>query len=231
MRLSTSGSCSVTEPRPEFHLHDDFSLTPAYVLGYAFHALGRVDENTAAHGRRGAVALLDELFATMTGLGLDASLMAAEPLRIEKESLSRGQAQRIGAASAALVRVSLTSVEKAVRAELQARGGDLRQVSQPRSRSLMVLLGEAALARCPGALRADLTQGCRALDAQLFTAAVFHYYRVWEQLPESTMPAGDARESIVADPRMHVDLHCRRADAAGLLAAIRARLEGDSSHL
>jgi len=227
MRPSTSDNCLVPEPRPEFHLHDDFSLTPAYVLGYAFHALGRVDENTRAHGRRGAVALLTELFATMAGLGLDASLAAAEPLRIEKESLSGNpHSPRIGAASAARVLAGLPTVEAAVRSELQARGADPQPVSQPGSRSLRVFLGQAALARCPEALRVDLTEACRALDAHLYTAAVFHCYRVWEQLPASTMPTGDAAKSIVEDPRLDSDLHCTRADAAGLLAAIRARLEG-----
>ena len=221
----------MNEIRPEFHLHDDFSLTPAYVLGYAFHALGRVDGNTPAHGRRGTVALLAELFATMAGLDLHVSLSAAEPLRIEKESLSGSpNSQRIGGASAARIVAGLTAVEAAVRAELQARGADLPQVSQPPSRSLLTLLGEAAMARCPDALRADLTQGCRALDARLFTAAVFHLHRVWELLPEPTVPADDAEESIVADPRLHTDLHCSRADAAGLLAAIRTRLRGDSFH-
>ena len=27
------------DPLPEFHLYEDLSLTPAYVMGYAFHAL------------------------------------------------------------------------------------------------------------------------------------------------------------------------------------------------
>ena len=111
-----------------------------------------------------------------------------------------------------------------MRSELHARGADLRPMSLPASRSLLVLLGQAALARCPEPLRADLTRACRAVDAHLYTAAVFHCYRVWEQLPRSTMPT-DAAEPIVADPRLDPGLHYTRADAAGLLAAIRVRLE------
>lgn len=226
MRPSTGSSCAVNETRPEYHFHDDFSLTPAYVLGYAFHALGKVGQNTPAHGRRGAVAQLTELLATMTGLGLEASLAAAEPLRIEKESLARSpHSHRIGATSAARVLAGLATVEEAVRSELRTRGSDLQPLS-PASRSLLVLLGQAALARCPESLRADLTEACRAVDAHLYTAAVFHCYRVWEQLPGPTMPASDAAESLVADPRLNPGLHCTRADAAGLLAAIRVRLEG-----
>lgn len=214
------------ESRPQFHFHDDFSLTPAYVLGYAFHALGRIDRNTPAHGRRGAVALLTELLATMAGLRLDAGLAAAEPLRTEKESLARSpHSHRIGATSAARVIAGLAPVEEAVRSELHTRGADVRPHSPRASRSLGLLLGQQALARCPEALRADLSEACRALDAHLYTAAVFHCYRVWAQLPRSTMPMEDAAESIVADPRLDPGLHCTRADAAGLLAAIRVRLE------
>lgn len=223
MRLNTIGSCAVPEARPEYHLHDDFSLTPAYVLGYAFHALGRVDGNTPSHGRRGVTALFTELLATMADLGLDASLAAAEPLRSEKDSLSRSDSQRIGAASAARVIAGLAAVEAAVRSELQRRGAEPQSVA-PASRSLLVILGQAAVARCPEALHADLTRASRALDAHLYTAAVFHCYRVWEQLPGSTAPVGNA-ESLVADPRLDPHLHCSRADAEGLLRAIRVRLE------
>ena len=77
------------EPRPEFHLHDDFSLTPAYVLGYAFNALGRIEATTPVRGSRGAIALLTELLATMAALELDTGLTAAEPLRTEQEVLIR----------------------------------------------------------------------------------------------------------------------------------------------
>lgn len=226
MSLSTGSSCAVNESRPEFHLHDDFSLTPAYVLGYAFHALGRVDEDTPSQGRRGAVALLTELLATISGLGLDASLAMAEPLRTEKAFLSQSpHSQRIGAASAARVLAGLSTVEEAVRSELHARSADFPPPPRPSSRSLLAQVGEAALARCPEALRVDLLEACRALDAHLYTAAAFHCYRVWEQLPPSTLPIGEAAESIVADPRLDPNLHCTGADAAGLLAAIRIRLE------
>lgn len=46
----------MSDSPPEFHLYEDLCLTPAYVLGYAFHALGRLDRNARIHGRRGAQA-------------------------------------------------------------------------------------------------------------------------------------------------------------------------------
>lgn len=219
------GDNRLSEPRPEFHLHDDFSLTPSYALGYAFHALGRIDEKTSAHGRRGAIALLTELLATLTALKLDASVAAAEPLRIEQEALSRSRPRsRVGAASAAQVLAALVVVEEAVRSELRVRGLAARPVPEPPSYSLQVLLGETALDRCPDALRCEVTDACRALDAQLYTAAVFHLCRVWEQLPGSGVPAADSRELTVVDPRIDPACRCTKAEALSLLRAVRTRL-------
>lgn len=216
----------VADTRPEYHLHDDYSLTPAYVLGYAFHALQRIDEATPRHGRRGVVALLTELLGTITTLNLSMSLAAAEPLRAERDALSRiTQSPRIGPVSAALIIGALAVVEDAVRSELRARGSDIELAPPPGSRTLRVLLGDAALARCPDGLRVDLTEACRALDAHLYTASVFHSFRVWDRLAGPASPARDDPACIVGDPRADRGVHCSRADAAGLLGAIRMRLE------
>ena len=216
----------MADPRAEYHLHDDYSLTPAYVLGYAFHALRKIDGTTPAHGRRGAVALLNELLATMEDLGLAVSLSAAEPLRAERDALAHNRrSPQIGTSCSARVIGALVAVEDAVRAELHARGADIELMPRPGSRSLRVMLGDAALTHCPDGLRADLTEACRALDAHLYTASVFHSYRVWDQLAREAAPAPDAAVPIVADPRAEPGLHCSRADAAGLLGAIRMRLE------
>jgi hypothetical protein len=216
----------MTAPRPEHHLHDDLSLSPAYVLGYAFHALGRIDETTPAHGRLGVVALVTELLATMAALELDASLAAAEPLRVVQKLLSHSRrSARIGPASAAQVITALAMVEVAVRSELRARSDIARTPSGRASFSLRVLLREAALARCPEELRWEVTEACLALDAHLYTAAVFHAYRVWEQLPGPAMLAPGELTCLVADPRRVPALRCSRAEAVNVLGAVNARLE------
>lgn len=226
MPPSISDSCAVGDSRAEYHLHDDYSLTPAYVLGYAFHALQRIDAGTPVHGRRGVVALLGEVLATMGDLGLTASLAAAEPLRIERDALARNaHSPQTGMSPATRVISALAVVEDAVRAELHARGSDITLVPQPGTRTLRVLLGDAALARCPDGLRVDLTEACRALDAHLYTASVFHSCRVWDQLAGAASPTRDDPACIVADPRADPGLYCSRADAAGLLGAIRMKLE------
>lgn len=215
------------EPRPEFHLHDDFSLTPAYVLGYAFCALGRIEARTAVRGRRGAIALLSELHTTLADLGLAAGLTAAGPLRAEQEVLSRNPgSSRVGPDSAARIRAALAAIEEAVRLELRTRGADAQPASG--SPNLRVFLGDAALARCPEALRAEVTEACRALDARLYTASVFHLHRAWDQLPGHGARATDARGVIIADPRMDPALKCSRPEAIGLLGALRMRLEQQS---
>jgi hypothetical protein len=220
----------VPEPRPEFHLHDDYSLTPAYVLGYAFCALGRIEASTRVRGRRGAIALLGELLATLAAFRLADGLSVAEPLRAEQGVLSRHAASsRVGPDSAARIRAALTAIEDAVRLELRTRGADIQPASPPGSPSLRVFLGHAALARCPQALRAELTDACRALDAHLYTASVFHLHRVWDQLPGRAATAADARGVIIADPRMDPAVQCSRSDAIGLLGALRTRLEQQSS--
>lgn len=212
------------EPRPEFHLHDDLSLTPAYVLGYAFCALGRIEARTAVRGRRGAIALLSELHATLADLDLAAGLTAAGPLRAVQEVLSRNPgSSRVGPDSAARIRAALAAIEEAVRLELRTRGADIQPASG--SPSLRVLLGDAALARCPEAIRAEVTEACRALDARLYTASVFHLHRAWDQLPGPGGRATDARGVVIADPRMDPALKCGRPDAIGLLGALRMRLE------
>ena len=211
--------------RPEYHLHDDYSLTPAYVLGYAFHALQRVDGDSRAHGRRGVVSLLTELHGTIAALGLTTSLAAAGPLSAERDSLAAAHATRIGAASAARILALLPLVGDAVHSELRARGTTVPSSTSAGSPSLHVLLGNVALARCPVALRAEVNEACRALDAHLYTASVFHFHRVWDQLPGGDAAVIDARGRVIADPRDDAALQSSRADALGLLAAVRARLE------
>jgi hypothetical protein len=216
----------VADLRP-FHLHDDLSLTPAYVLGYAFHALGRVNGKTPVRGRRGARALLNELFATLKAHGLDDSLLAAEPLHAEQESLS-GARTVIGAASAARVLAGIAIVEEAVRRELQVRGAGVRPAESP-SGSIRLLLGDVALAQCPEELRGEVAEACRALDARLYTAAVFHCHRAWEQLPGRAERPVDEQGVAVKDPRTDAALRCSRADAVGILGALRVRLEDQRS--
>jgi hypothetical protein len=213
----------VAELRP-YHLHDDLSLSPAYVPRYAFHALGKVNGTTAADGRRGARALLTELIATMKALRLEESLAAAEPLRAERQALSRARAP-IGAASAAQLLAAIAIVEEAVRSELQVGGAGVRTAESPSSLSLRLLLGEVALARCPEALRGELIDACRALDYRLFTAAVFHFHRAREQLPGPAEPAADGQGVTVKDPRIDMAVRCSRADAVGFLSALRVRIE------
>ena len=213
-------------PRPEFRLHDDFSLTPAYVLGYAFNALGRVEATTPVRGNRGAIALLTELLATMVALDLHTGLTAADPLRTEQAALGRrGTPARLGPDSAARIRAGLTGVEKAVREALRARSANAQLNSPPGSHSVRVLLGDAAFARCPDALRADVREACRALDAHLYTASVFHIHRVWDRLPGHASSAADPLGVVIADPRLDPALHCSRSDALTFLGSLRVRLE------
>lgn len=215
------------EHRPEYHFYDDLSLTPAYVMGYAFHALERVDAATPVHGRRGAVGLLTELLATLTKLKLDASLSAAEPLRHEQEILARSsRSARVGPASAAQVLAVLPLVEASVKAELDLRGipGRSRSSADMRSYSLRVLVGTTALEWCPDRLRPELIDGCRALDAQLHTAAGFHLYRVRDGLAGSPA-ARSSTQSTVADPRLDPALRCSRAEVVSLLQEVREMLE------
>ena len=185
---------------------------------------------TRVRGRRGAIALLSELLATLAAFRLAAGLSAAEPLRAEQEVLSRHAASpRVGPDSATRIRAALAAIEDAVRLELRTRGADIQPASLPGSPSLRVFLGDAALARCPQALRAEMTEACRALDARLYTASVFHLHRVWDQLPGRAATAADAQGVIVVDPRMDPAVQCSRSDAIGLLGALRMRLEQQSS--
>lgn len=213
------------EQRPEYHLYDDFSLTPAYAMGYAFHALERVDAGTPVHGPRGAVALLTELFATLTTLRLDASLSAAEPLRLEQEALSRSpRSARMGSTAAAHVVAVLPVLEAAVQAELEVRGMRARPrfASGIQSYSLRTLVGETAFELCPDQLRPELTDACRALDARLHTAAVFHLCRLRDGL---TARSPRATGSMTEDPREDPALRCNKTDAVRLLEEILLTLE------
>jgi hypothetical protein len=218
----------VADSLPEYHLYEDLSLTPAYAMGYAFHALGRINAKTSVHGRRGALALLNELFATLTLLKLETSLHAVEPVRVQLEvMMRRPRSSRIGPALAAEIAGMLASVEACVREEMRARGGTAGPPSAPavpldRSR---VLLGEAALGQCPEDLRWEVTSACRALDAQLYTAAVFHLSRVWAGLPDRSARVAGSEDFPVADPRLDLALRCSKADATSVFAAVRWRLE------
>jgi hypothetical protein len=44
--------------------YSDYSIRPSYVLGHAYHVLGSIDARTSVHGRRGVLALLDQLLGT-----------------------------------------------------------------------------------------------------------------------------------------------------------------------
>ena len=208
----------------EFHFYEDFSITPAYALGYAFHALGRIDSATSTRGRQGVLALLNELFATLTSLRLEASLLAAGPLRAQQQAMaSRSHARRIGPVAAAEIVRALAVIEVCVGEELRGRAGapDRRSPSHQSGTRLRAV----SAAGCPHAVRADLTEGCCALDAQLYTAAVFHFYRVWEGLSPPPAPAAGSAALAVADPRRDPAVRCTRAEAMSVFEAIRGRLE------
>ncbi len=84
-------------------------------------------------------------------------------------------------------------------------------------------LGETA----PGdaeKLRPELIDGCRALDAQLHTAAGFHLYRVKDGLA-GRPAAKSSTQSTVGDPRLDPALRCSRAEAVSLLQEVREMLE------
>jgi hypothetical protein len=213
---------------PEFHLYEDLSLTPAYVMGYAFHALGRIDRNARVHGRRGALVLLNELLATLRSLNLEASLLAAVPLRMQLLVMAlRPRSSRIGSVSTAKIVEALAVVESCVRVELRARAVPARPPppSAARAYHSRVVLGEATLGQCPNELRWEITEACRALDAGLYTAAVFHLHRVWEALSDGSAPTSGSDKLSVADPRIDLTLRCSEAHAASALEAVRRKLE------
>lgn len=217
----------MTDSRPVFHFYDDLSLTPAYVMGYAFHALGRIDPRTHIRGPRGVLVLLNEFFATLTSLRLDASLLAAEPLRLQQQAmLSRSKSSRLGLVSASEIMAAIATVELCIREELCVRASSAdpkRRTTRP-SRP-QTLIDDLLLDRCPQALRDELTDACRALDAQLYTASVFHFYRVWEQLPVRTALAAACGELSVEDPGASLTLRCNEDDAARVFAVVRRKLE------
>lgn len=217
----------MADSRPVFHFYDDFSLTPAYAMGYAFHALGRIDPRTHIRGPRGALALLNEFLATLTSLELDASLLAAEPLRLQQQAmLSRSRSSRLGPVSASEITGALATVELCVREELRVRASTADPKRRTTSPSPVAPHIEGSLfERCPEALRSELIDACRALDARLYTASVFHLHRVWEQLPGRTALAVTCGEPSVADPRVLPTLRCSEDDAARVFVAVRCRLE------
>lgn len=216
------------DPRHEFHLYENLSLSPAYVMGYAFNALERIDARTSVHGRGGALALLTELFATLTSLKLEASLLAAEPLRVQQQAMARRpRSSRLAPDSAIAIREGLSVVESCVREELRARGARARPAAPPArpTDSVRVMLGEIALEQCPEELRWEITEACRAFDAQLYTAAVFHVWRFWEGLPARGAPALGSDDLPVANPRSSCTLRSDKADALEVFATVRRKLE------
>jgi hypothetical protein len=217
----------MTDSRPEFHLYEDLSLTPAYAMGHAFHALGRIDSKTCIRGPRGVLVMLNELFATLTSLKLEASLVAAEPLRVQQEAMvSRPGANRIGPVSAAEITSALLSVELCVREELRVRATaiDQKRRSAPPSHA-QALLGVAAFESCPEVLRCELIDACRALDARLYTASIFHFYRVWERLPGGNAQTVAGAELPVADPRGSPAVRHGQDEADRVFEAVRRRLK------
>ena len=221
MRPSTGSSCAVNETRPEYHLHDDFSLTPAYVLGYAFHALGQVDGNTPSHGRRGAVALLTELLGDNDRAGT-----GREP------GGGRTAPHRDGVA---LPDPAFTTDWCHIRGAPSRRAQDSRRSSalgtaRARGRSSgRFATGIAEPAGPPGPGGTGAVPGARF--ARISSRPVAHWTRTCTPLPPFTPVAyGGASPPRRRPPwrtrALDPDLHCTRADAAGLLAAIRVRLEG-----
>jgi len=214
-------------PFKPFHEYEDLALSPTYVLGYAYHGLSQLHSRSPVHGRRGALGLLSELFATLTALKLEDSLRAAEPLRLWQETMARtGRSTRVGSVHAAEVHGTLTLTLAAVQTDLSARAAPsarTRRLASRASTDIGQLLTDAARARCPPSLRFDLMEGCRALASHLPTASVFHLYRVWEALGGT--PVAGLEVPAVPDPRTDPAIRCEEADAISLLLAIRRSLE------
>lgn len=214
-------------PSKPFHEYEDLALSPTYVLGYAYHGLNQLHSRSPVHGRRGALGLLTELFATLTALKLEDGLRAAEPLRLCQETMARTRrSARVGSVHAAEVRGTLTLILAAVQTDLSARAVPSARTHRLASRAsteIGQLLTDATRARCPESLSFDLMEGCRALTCHLPTASVFHLYRVWEALG-GTAVAG-SQVPMVPDPRTDPALRCEKADAIRLLLAIQRLLE------
>jgi hypothetical protein len=166
------------------------------------------------HGRLGALKLLDQLLSTIKVLKLTEALRASEPLQRLHQTLSlRRRSAIVGEEVAGEIAGLLLAIESAVLAELRSR----RDPRSPQDGDTM--------AKCPEALRFDLTEGRRAIGARLPTAAVFHLYRVWDALPGERVPAARADGSAIPDPRLDENIRNEPDDATALLSAIRQQLQ------
>ena len=216
------------EPPPPRHFrnYSSYTLSPAYVLGHAFHALARVKSGSVVHGKRGALALLDELFATLENLELAGTSAAAEPLRsLQGDLAAKPRPARLGDRLAQRIVEAVPDIEAAARDELRGRSTRRRPgklTSASFLRKPEELLGETAYARLPTALRFDLTDGCRAIAERLPTAGVFHLYRVWYGLHGTS---GSAPALPVPDPGGNASVRCTLSEAISVFSRIRETLE------
>jgi hypothetical protein len=202
------------------------ALSASYVLGYAFHGLSRVRAQSRIHGKTGVLALLGELFDTLAMLRLE-RLGAALPLRLQQQELSKfPRSHRVGSAVAAEIGQVLPSLAAAVHSELA-----IRTDKTARARYRSVMPGPETFQRVAAELRThctsqqqlDLADGCRALDQELPTAAVFHLYRVWEGFLDSRN--SDVLANQVPDPRKDAVVRSSMTEALVMLAAIRRRMD------
>jgi len=208
----------------------DYSISPIYALGHAYHGLAGVTSRTPVHGRRGVRALLHQLMTTLAALDLPAATAAAVPLQDLHDRLGRRpRFAGVGAPAVVEIATILPQIEVAVEAELRARSVRHRRSAPVTAATFLRgprdLLGEVAYGRLSTEARWDLAEACRAIGQHLPTAGVFHLYRVWIGLTAGQVERSPPDLLPVPDPGRDRSVRCTERDAVSVFLAIRRLLE------